>query len=124
MSRGHGGVRLRLRALTPGVAVDIEGVTVLRESIDERYDASGAGEDGAPVLESEIGRDDRAGAFVATANDAVEEVSGASIAGEISKFVEEQKRRRRVALHASLDRRKRLLLEEIGERGVHGREAH
>ena len=62
----------------------------MSESIDEGNNASGTGKDGAPILEGEVGGDDGAGAFVATADDAVEEISGARVAREISEFVEDQ----------------------------------
>jgi hypothetical protein len=68
-------LRVRLRALSPGVAVDIEDVAMLCEAVDQGYDASGSGEDGAPFLEGEIGGDDRAGAFVPSTDDAVEEIA-------------------------------------------------
>jgi hypothetical protein len=74
--------------LSPRVALDIEGVAVLGEAVDEGSDAGGSGEDGAPCLEGEIGRDDRAGAFVTATDDAVEEVPRTSVAREISEFVE------------------------------------
>jgi hypothetical protein len=37
--------------LPPGVGVDVDDVTVLREAVDERDDARGAREHGAPLLE-------------------------------------------------------------------------
>lgn len=89
---GGGGWRRRqgVGALSPRIAVDVEGVTILGEAIDERDDASGAGKDGAPVLEREIRSNHGAGALVATTDDAVEGISGASVAGEISQLVKDQ----------------------------------
>jgi hypothetical protein len=97
---------VRLWSLSPRVALDIESVAVLGEPVDERSDAGGSGEDGAPGLEGEIGRDDRAGAFVTATDDAVEEVPGTSVAREISEFVEDQNIGCGVSLHAPFDRGK------------------
>src|SRR5689334_22018004 len=36
--------------LAPGVGVDVDDVTVLREAVDERDDAGGAREHGTPLL--------------------------------------------------------------------------
>src|ERR1019366_1573506 len=85
--------------------------------------ASGSGEDRAPVLESEIGSDDWAGVFVPRPAAAVEQVARTRVAREISQLVQNQDVGSGVPLHAPLDRRKRLLLEQVGERRVHGREA-
>src|SRR5690349_4712311 len=41
------------------LADNLDAVTVLREAVDERDDARGAGKAVAPLLEREIGRDDR-----------------------------------------------------------------
>jgi len=47
--------------LSPGVGVDIEGVAMLCEAIDESAEAGRVLEDGAPLLVGEVGgEDDRA----------------------------------------------------------------
>ena len=43
--------------LPPGVGVDVDNVTVLREAIDKRDHAGSAGEHGAPLLERQVGCD-------------------------------------------------------------------
>ncbi len=50
-------MRVGLRALSPGFAVDVEDVAMLSEAVDERHDARGSGEYGSPFLEGEIGRE-------------------------------------------------------------------
>jgi len=60
----------------PGVGVDVDAVAVLGEAVDEGADTSGAGEDGSPLLESQVGRDDDAALLVPAADDVVEETSG------------------------------------------------
>jgi hypothetical protein len=69
--------------VAPGVGFDVDLVAVLSKSVDEGDDASGAGEGVAPLLEGEIGRDDRRALLVATADDVVEDVSRSGIAGQI-----------------------------------------
>src|SRR5271170_5493269 len=102
---------------------DVEDVAVLREAVDESDDAGGAREDGAPVLEGEVGRDDSARALVAATDDAVEQVPRASVAGEVSQLVEDEDVGCGVASNAPVDGRHRFLLEEVGEGGVDGGEA-
>jgi hypothetical protein len=84
------GVRVGVgfRALAPRVSVDVEDVTVLGEAVDESDDAGRSREDGSPLLERQIGRDDRAYAFMAATDDAVEEISGARVARQVSKLIE------------------------------------
>jgi len=109
--------------LSPRVALDVEGVAVLGEAVDEGSNAGGSWEDGTPGLEGEIGRDDGAGPFVTAADDAVEEVPGTSVARKISEFVEDQEVGRGVPFHPPFDGGKGLLLEEVGEGRVDGGEA-
>jgi hypothetical protein len=60
MARGRGRVGPVVVALegvlvAPGFGVDVDLVAVLGEAVDESADAGGAGEDGAPLLEGEVG---------------------------------------------------------------------
>ena len=45
--------------LAPRVGGDVQLVAVLVEAVDQRGDTGGAGEHGAPLLEREVGTDDR-----------------------------------------------------------------
>ncbi len=40
--------------LAPGLAEDLDAMAVLGEAIDERDDAGGAGEHGAPLLKRQV----------------------------------------------------------------------
>ena len=63
-------------------------MAVLGEAIDEGDDAGGPGEDGAPLLEGEVRRDDRRDALVAATDDVVEDVGGAAVARQIAQLVD------------------------------------
>jgi len=54
--------------VAPRLADDLDTVAVLSEAVDERDHACGAGERGAPLLEREIGGDDRRALFVSPAD--------------------------------------------------------
>ena len=69
--------------LAPGVGIDVDGVAGLGEAIDERGDAGGTREDGAPLLEREVGGDDGGPELMATADDVVEDVAAASIRRQV-----------------------------------------
>src|SRR5512145_2494727 len=90
-------------SLSPGVAVDVEGVAILGEAIDEGGDARGSGEDGAPGLEREIGRDDGGSFLVPAADDVEEEVCGSRVTREISDFVQDEQARLRVSAQPALE---------------------
>src|SRR5215207_1581964 len=71
------------------VAVDEGDVSVVCEAVDEGDDAGGVGEDGAPVLEGEIGGDDEGSVpFVAAVDDLEEEVGGVIVVGEVADLVD------------------------------------
>jgi hypothetical protein len=111
-------------AVAPGVGVDVDLVAVLSKAVDEGDDAGGAGEDGAPLLEGQVGGDDRGSMFVAAADDVEEDVGRAAVAGQVAEFVKDQERRPGVPLEPALEGGKRLLLEEIGEGGGQRGEAN
>lgn len=67
---------------------DLDAVTVLSEAVDESDDAGCAGEGVAPLLEGEIGRDDRRALLVPTTDDVVENVGGAGVARQVAELVE------------------------------------
>ncbi len=68
---------------------DQSDVGVMSEAIDEGDDAGGVGEDGRPVFEGEIGRDeDRSILLVTGIDDLEEQVSGMIVVGEIANFVD------------------------------------
>jgi len=72
--------------LPPGVGVDVDNVTVLGESVDERDDAGGSGEHGAPLFEREVRGDDRRSLLVPTVDQGVEQVGGLAVARQISNL--------------------------------------
>jgi hypothetical protein len=76
--------------LAPGLGLDIDDVTVLGEAVDEGRDAGGAGEDGGPLLEGEVGGDDGGALLVAAGDDGVEAVGGAAVGGEVAELVEDE----------------------------------
>jgi hypothetical protein len=63
-------------------------VALVAETIDESADAGGTGEDGAPLLEGEVGRDDGGAARMAPADDVIEEIRRLAIAWQIPNFVD------------------------------------
>lgn len=63
---------------------------MLGEAVDEGGDACSAGEDGAPLLVREVGGDDRGPLLVPTADDRVQQVGGAAVAGEVAELVQDQ----------------------------------
>ncbi len=58
------------------------------EAVDQCRDAAGVGEDGGPVLEGEVGRDDDGFLLVATRDDLEEEIGGAGIVGEVADLID------------------------------------
>jgi hypothetical protein len=60
--------------LPPGVGVDVDGVAVLCEAVDEGHDTRGAGEDSAPLLEGQICGDDSRALLVTPADDVVQKI--------------------------------------------------
>src|ERR1700733_2441713 len=110
--------------VAPGLTDDLDAMAVLGESIDERDDAGGTGERVAPLLEGEVGRDDRRALLVTTADDVVEDVGGAGVAGQVAELVKHDQIRGGVATEPTLEGGHRLLADEIGERGGEGREPH
>ena len=64
---------------------------MVEEAVEERGGHGGvAGEDGGPLLESDVGGDDGGAAFVAFADDLEEEFAAALIEGEVAEFVEDE----------------------------------
>lgn len=108
--------------VSPGLADDFDAVAVLREAVDECDDAGSAGERVAPLLEGEVGGDDRRALLVASADDAVEDVRGAGIAGQVAELVKDKQIGARVAAETTLEGGQRFLAEKIGERRGEGRE--
>jgi hypothetical protein len=59
-------------------------------------------EHGAPLLESDVGRDDHRFGLVAQADDAEEQVCGAAVARDVAELVDQEKVGRGVAAQPSL----------------------
>ena len=77
------------------LAGDQGDVGVVGEAVDEGDQRRGVGEDRGPVLEGEVGRDEGgAGGFVAGIQDAVEQVGGLVVEGEVADLVEAEQRKR------------------------------
>lgn len=98
--------------------------SVLGEAVDERDDAGGSGEDGAPLLEGKVGGDHRRAALVPAADDVVQDVGGARVAWQVAELIQDQNLGPGIALEPPLEGGHRLLLQKIGERGREGGEAH
>jgi len=75
--------------LAPGVGVDVDGVAVLGEAVDEGAEAGGVLEDRAPLLVGEVRRQDDRLLLVATADDVEEQVGCAAVAGHVAQFVQD-----------------------------------
>ena len=58
--------------LPPGIGLDIEHVAVLDEAVHEGRDACGTGKHRPPLLERQVGGDDRRALLMALAGDVVE----------------------------------------------------
>ena len=74
--------------VAPGVSEDLDAVAALSEAVNEGDDAGSAGEDGAPLLESQVGSDDRRGAFVTAADEVIEDLGSTAITGQVAELVE------------------------------------
>jgi len=99
-------------------------VAVLREAVDEGDDAGCAWERGPPMLEAEVGRDDRRALLVAPADDVVEDVGGAGVTRQVAELVEDEEVGTGVPAKSALEGGHRFLAEEVGERRGEGREPH
>ena len=75
-------------------------------------------EDGAPLLEGQVRGDDDRALLVAAADDVEEQIGGASVAGDVAEFVENQQVRCDVSLETTRGRWEGLLSEQVGECGV------
>ena len=109
--------------VAPGVGIDVDAVAVLCKSVDEGNNAGSAGKDSAPLLEAQVGGDHGGAVFMSATDDVVEEVGGASIAGQIPKLVQDQQIRVQVAFQSAFEGGQRFLLKQVGERGGEGGEA-
>jgi hypothetical protein len=76
--------------VSPGVGVDVEGVAVLSEAVDQGAEARGIVEHGAPLLVSEIGGQDDRAFFVSATDDVKQQIGGPAVARDISKFVQNE----------------------------------
>lgn len=83
--------------MSPGVGVDIDGMTMLGEAIDEGAQAGGVVEDGPPLLVGEVCGQDDSPSLVPAADDMKEQIGGAAVAGYITELVEDQEVRRGIA---------------------------
>jgi hypothetical protein len=54
--------------VAPGLGVDVDGMAVMAEPVDESADARGAREHGRPLLERDIGRDDGGALWASVVN--------------------------------------------------------
>jgi hypothetical protein len=61
---------------------------MLGEAIDEGAETGGVVEDGAPLLEGEVGREDDRLGLMAPADDVEEKIGGAAVAGDVAELVE------------------------------------
>jgi hypothetical protein len=101
-----------------------KNLQMLREAINQSYEACGTWKHGAPFLEGEVGGDDGGGFLVAPADNAVEEVHRARVDWHIPEFVTHQKIRVCVAFHSPFHGRQRLLFQEVCQRCSNVGEAH
>lgn len=101
--------RLALVQQAPRSRRRCRGCGSVGRSGDEGGDAGGAREDGGPLLECEVGRDDGRPQLMAAADQVVEEIGGARVGGQVAEFVEHEQVGRGVALQATLQRGQRLL---------------
>ena len=103
--------------VTPRFGVDVEHVAVLGEAIDERAEARRVMEDGAPLLEREIRRDDDRLRLVPSTHDVKEKIGSAAVARHVPELVENQEIGRGVASQAPLRGGNGFLTQQIRERG-------
>ncbi len=74
------------------IAFDHGDVGVMSEPIDEGDDAGGVGENGRPVFEGEIGRDeDRSILLITRIDDLVEQIGSVVVVGEVAHLVDTEK---------------------------------
>lgn len=118
------GVTAERVLLPPRVRIDIDDVAVLREAVDERDDACGTRKHAAPLLERQICGDDRRALLVPPVDDRVEELGGLGVARQLAHLVENEYVRNHVAPQPALQRRRRLLLEQVGQDFGERREPH
>ena len=86
---------------------------VVDEAIDERDGTARVGEDGRPVGECQVCREDQAFPFVAPADDLEEQVGGARVVGQIAQLVEHQESALAVGVQAAGKAAGGLLAAEI-----------
>ena len=75
-------------AEAPGLGAGVDDVGLVGEAVDDGLGEPGVGEDLGPVAEGEVGRDDKAAAFVAFGEDLEDEFGGAVGQREVAQFVE------------------------------------
>ena len=69
--------------VAPGVGVEVDGVAVLGEAVDQGADARGVVERRGPRLVSEVGCDHDGASLVSAADDVEEQVGGAAVARDL-----------------------------------------
>lgn len=76
-----------------GFALEGDDLGVMDETIDERDDAGGVGEDLRPVRERAVGSDQGAAGFVAAVDQFEEQIGMAVRIGQVANLVDDQERR-------------------------------
>ena len=80
---------MREFGVAPAIAVpfDRNNFRVVREAVDEGDGAGRVGEDGVPLLEGQIRRDEEGFLLVATTHDLKEEIGGVGVVGQVANFI-------------------------------------
>ena len=100
---GRLGREFQRELLPVGVGVDVQDMAVLDEAVDQRADARGPREEGAPLLEGQIRGDDGGASQVPTGDDVVQDVGRAVVTGQIAYLVTDEQLRFGVAGELALN---------------------
>src|ERR1019366_2874202 len=84
-----GGFQLAF-AHSVGGALDQGDVSMVGQAVEERGDAGGVGEDGVPILEGFIGRQEDGITLVTVVDDFKEQVGGVGVISKVATFVNDQ----------------------------------
>src|SRR5215470_5840773 len=80
-------------AQAKALALNHQGVAVMKQAVENRGGEDVVAEDGAPLRDELIGRDQQAGAFVTTRDELEKQVGAAPLERQVPELVDDQQLR-------------------------------
>src|SRR5688572_24103165 len=87
----------------------------MHDAVDERRRARRVRENGRPLVEGQVRREDETSSLVATADDLEEQIGVTAVVGQVANLVDAEQRPRGVVPEASVEGARRVLGAEVEE---------